>query len=182
MTPVDGLALAAMWTWALWARTTRSARTVGVLVAATLAWFAVAQLPPGVGIFGRSVVAFVVLYAFLLHPDAFSRLPAKERRFGNDYSALLTEAGELAQRQKGREITIPDLISGLERVISDLENLEPPTNAWSELRRDTAEHLRSQVRRFEGLTSGKTISDAEHNAVRAEVDRLRARFAALMDK
>jgi hypothetical protein len=141
---------------------------------------AVALLPPGLGLAGRSVVAFVVLYALLLHGDAFERVPATQRRFGLDYLALLGDVSGLAQRQRTGEISIPELIVGLDRLISALEGLEPPDGGWEQLRAATVRHLRAQIRRYQAIAAGQPLAEEEFSAADSEVDRLHAQYSTLM--
>ena len=139
--PLELIALAGFWVWALWSRDMGSSRTLLLLVVTTATYLV---LSSGTG------VVFVVLRVSLLVSaialalvrwDLFFTRSKQDLEFDRDYSRVQGVLTDLARQRLASSIDREAFARGIGTAVADLRRLVPPDEEWTTIHRATLEDL-----------------------------------------
>lgn len=172
---VQALMLGAVWIWALWGPMMRSARTVGLLLIATVTFGLPLVVPQPAAVIARTVIVLGTVFVLLARSRWFEALTDPERRFDEEYSRVMRALHHQAERSRAGELSHLEFVAELARLEAQLRAMSAPAERWAALRERCADFLQAQRTWYERAMSGLPVSDSE-------LDEARSAGAALIDE
>lgn len=143
--PIDVIALAALWTWALWNRNTRYWTTVGLLLTVTAAHIALSLVPGTASLVARVTVWTIAVGAFMFKPEWFMVRTDADVAFDRSYWLVQQDMTAMARRRLAGETDDQAFASEIRQLLRRLEEMHPPDEDWQAVRNDTVGVLRRQL-------------------------------------
>ena len=164
-----------MWFIAFTSKRLRNWRTSVVLVLASAAIIAAGLLPaPFTALLRGSLWVGFTLF-LLTRGEALSVVTGAEYAYLDTYSGLLRQIADLKRGALRSEPAA--YVADFERVIEELEALEPPSEGWVDLKADTTRELR---RRLVMMRLGAPASPETMNAANAAWTDIERRFDLML--
>jgi len=139
--PLEVVALAALWVWALWSPDMRSLRTIVLLCATTVIFAGLAMSPGPIFVVLRVVLLCSVVLTLLLRPDLFFTRSPHDLAFDLAYSRVQQTLSDLARRRLAGTVDRERFASGIGAAVAELKRIDPPDSDWVEIHRATIADL-----------------------------------------
>lgn len=170
--PLELIALAGLWVWALCSRDMRSSRTL-LLLAVTTAAFGVLSIGTGVVFLVLRVLLLASATALaLLRPDLFLTRSKQDLEFDRNYSRVQQALTDLARQRLASSIDREQFGRGIGTAIADLKDLVPPDEGWARIHQATIDDLERWVD-LGGGDSSKPEPDLHISAIRSRHESMR---------
>lgn len=175
ITLFDLLLMAGLWLWALWGWRMRTARTLALLVGATVLYVLVGMVGGISAVFARAAVLAVAVGVLMSATAYFSNLPREAFRLDEAYRQLLNNVREAVERKQSGRTNVTDMLETLNQIADRMALLAAPDAAHTQLRDHSVAHLRKQIQRprlSHEAPGGKDAGAQELARIVEEQDRL----------
>lgn len=170
--PLEIIALAGVWVWALWSRDMRSLRTL-MLLAATTATFLGLSIGTGmVFLVLRVLLLASATGLLLLRPDLFFTRSKQDLEFDQDYSRVQQMLSDLARQRLASRIGREQFGRGIGKAVADLKRLAPPDEGWATIHQATIDDLERWLN-LGGGDSTKPEPELHISAIRSRHEYMR---------